>query len=489
MSNEHCLSSNNNNDDIKSEPRNSTVQQELKSQMSDPNYLLIKKEDKYHLDPLCVMNIEIEKGKIRQIELFRNKTPEEMAYDFCKNNDLDFKSMRSITNQIKDKMKGVMKRENYSQSEEHKDRKSNICSPKRGNNDVIYNKQRMNYGEYLYIKGKDQQTKVNEKIEKIKKENEDTQTIELTFHPKLNRVKSFNAFKNKAPNIRSNTVGKTIHVKTKHKAQSKGNDNIYNINTTNTNVNKKKQNIHPSTPTYTFRPKINTNYKVKTKFEERLNKYITSHKKGTIISNDLNDDTIKKKEILYDTTTGQILFRPKLVAKNICKVNINPKNVFQINYDYASYYRRNKEELISNANSQFNKVRFVPNDTNRIFTEKKISAFKFIFELLDSDEDGAISAININRKALDARIDDIISPIITQIIQQKVIIEENDFIQAMDVLFNAVSVNEKNEILNVKKYYGKRQQKDIMVINGIHKDKMLKNSMSDLFEKRKNKFL
>ena len=49
MSNEHCLSSNNNNDDIKSEPRNSTVQQELKSQMSDPNYLLIKKEDKYHL--------------------------------------------------------------------------------------------------------------------------------------------------------------------------------------------------------------------------------------------------------------------------------------------------------------------------------------------------------------------------------------------------------------------------------------------------------
>ena len=163
--------------------------------------------------------------------------------------------------------------------------------------------------------------------------------------------------------------------------------------------------------------------------------------------------------------------------------------MFQINYDYASYYRRNKEELISNANSQFNKVRFVPNDTNRIFTEKKISAFKFIFELLDSDEDGAISAININRKALDARIDDIISPIITQIIQQKVIIEENDFIQAMDVLFNAVSVNEKNEILNVKKNYGKRQQKDVMVINGIHKDKILKNSMSDLFEKRKNKYL
>ena len=418
-----------------------------------------KKPPKPQIESLFIMNIEISKDNHKQLEVFLNKPPEETAFDFCKANNLTFNTMKDIINKIKRKTKEIMRSKHYSQSEDNLHFNSPKYHTKR-NNDIVYNDTKMNYGEYLYTKGQEQQHKVKIKVDNIKKENEALKTLELTFKPKLykNKPSSLLHHHNKQQKV-------SLHL-------SKEN-NIHNstLQNTTTHQHKHKHNKRKAhTPQYTFRPHINKNYKVKSNFEERLiqsthrtnnNNNANSNSNSSKLTycgiGERDGNVIIKNEKLFDKCTGQILFHPKLVSKRKCNVDINSKNVFQINYDYAMKYKHNKEEMaVHNYHMWLNKGKEKScNETDRIYNEKKIDSFKYIFELLDSDEDGKISAVYLNRKALGKNINEIISPIIEQIIQQRTVIEESDFIQAMEVLFNAIGMGDKMEILNIRKHHSK----------------------------------
>lgn len=418
----------NNNDNITDD--NKTKKGET---ASDATLLNIKKIQNIDSDPIVLIDIEIKNGKKKTVKVNKKTKPDEFAYDFCKKNNLNFQSMKDISLQIE---KAISTNNNNITE-------SKTLSPKsmKKSNDIVYNNKKINYGEYLYIKGKDQIEKVNQKIKKIKKEADFENEIELTFKPKL---------------IKHSSMGNFSTLKK---------DKKKTINNSMPDANKPNEQC-------TFKPKINKNIKVKTKFNERLLKYTES----------LNYLHKNRNFQMVDTSTGQPFFQPKLIAKN--KSNINNKNVFQINYEYASVYRRNRDFLLEYVTNQYGHCNLYPNDTDKIFTEKKISAFKYIFELLDSDEDGTISAININRKALGNTLDNIISPIITQIIQQKAIIEENDFIQAMDVLFSAMNMNDRGKVLNVKKKI-KKKKNDVKIVSGIHKERLLKSASTGMIHPMK----
>ena len=429
---------------------------------NNPNHLHVshhsncfsgKKTNKPQIESLFVMNIEISKDVHKQIEVFLNKSPEETAFDFCKENNLSFNTMKDIITKIKRKIKEVMRSKHYSQSEDN----LHFNSPKytKRNNDIVYNDTKMNYGEYLYTKGQEQQHKVKIKVDNIKKENEAIKTIELTFKPKL--------YKNK-PSLHNNKQ-QTNHSKQKlslHLSKEHNNNVTYNSTLQQTTTHKRKAH----TPQYTFRPHINKNYKVKLNFEERLLQ--STHRNNNNNSKltycgigERDGNVIVKNEKLFDKCTGQVLFHPKLISKQMCNVDINSKNVFQINYDYAMRYKHNKEEMaVHNYHMWLSKGKEKScNETDRIYNEKKIDSFKYIFELLDSDEDGKISAVYLNRKALGKSINEIISPIIEQIIQQRTVIEESDFIQAMEVLFSAIEMGDKMEILNIRKSHNNMMNK------------------------------
>lgn len=50
--------------------------------------------------PLYVMNIELEKGVFKYIKIYKNTIPEELAYEFCKENKLDINSLNYLTENI-----------------------------------------------------------------------------------------------------------------------------------------------------------------------------------------------------------------------------------------------------------------------------------------------------------------------------------------------------------------------------------------------------
>ena len=62
--------------------------------------IYFQKEDKKEEEPLTLLNLEIQKGIIKQIKFYKNSNPEELAYNFCKENKIDFLSMAQIKNEI-----------------------------------------------------------------------------------------------------------------------------------------------------------------------------------------------------------------------------------------------------------------------------------------------------------------------------------------------------------------------------------------------------
>lgn len=65
-----------------------------------------KKEEE---DPLAILNLEIEKGVIKQIKLYKNSNSEEVAYNFCKENNIDFSHLNQIKNEIDSLMQKYFK--------------------------------------------------------------------------------------------------------------------------------------------------------------------------------------------------------------------------------------------------------------------------------------------------------------------------------------------------------------------------------------------
>ena len=58
-------------------------------------------------EPIYKMTIESEKGTTEIINIYPNSKPEEIAYNFCKDNNLDFRTLEQMINQIKKLMKSI----------------------------------------------------------------------------------------------------------------------------------------------------------------------------------------------------------------------------------------------------------------------------------------------------------------------------------------------------------------------------------------------
>lgn len=361
-------------------------------------------------DSLYILDIDLSNNKKEKLSINKNNDlqPEEISYNFCKEKNLDFKTMQKITNEIRNLLNKDKKLLNYKNIYNTIDTKNidhfNNSIPKFSS---LKKNNKMNYGEYLYLKGKDYKKQLNEKIEKIKKERQKESLINLTFHPKLYKSRSYTTIQ-ASPNLYINKA--------------------------------KKNNITPFG--CTFKPKINNNIIIKENFNERLIKYNqSSEKKKKELSLDKNK--------FYDEITKKPFFKPNLISRY--KFKKNRRNVFQSNYDYASLYKRNKEELSYSYLENEIKPNIIKNNTEKIFNDRKKKCFKYIFNILDKDQDGFISSINLNNKNFTDELNIVIEPVISQIIQQNAIIEEKNFIKAMNVLFSALSIRERQIIFNVKK--------------------------------------
>lgn len=488
-------------------------------------------------EPIFVMTIELEQGKVGNIKIYPDSNADELSYDFCHQNNLDFQSLNYLKEQIQELINDYNKKHNVNfekkeTKEQEKEKKQKInsydsilesfrkkkrenskCksslsknykpnliqkvkqlggSRKESNKSCNYSSQRnitttqnenedkkfpvsnsknqlfipsshfntkrtesnnskrhksqskKNYGEILYERSKIEQkqkiTKINEMKTQLRLQTEQNFTFKPTFYKS-----SPNLFSKPPKNYNCKTQvtqENTEYLITKANPPSLKNHNFSEKILKKQNSSKFLK-IRAKTP---LEPKIRPLSQKKIRHQH----YLTENNKIPFSFRQMNykkkaEDNINKiRDELYpatDLTTGQQLFHPKLISNQHRnnKLNKNSGNIFYNLYSYADKYRYNQlnrnKELKNEINNMSNKSKLSAN-TEEIFQKKKKEVFKYLFKLLDHDEDNMISIYTIDLKKIPDNILNIISPIINDLREYQGSISQNEFIDECQILFD-----------------------------------------------------
>ena len=206
---------------------------------------------------------------------------------------------------------------------------------------------------------------------------------------------------------------------------------------------------------YTFKPKINDNYKIDLNFNERQQFFTRLYKQKLL--NKINNINNQENQ----------LFTPNLLSKKINYFNHSNVDVYTKNYLYAKKYERNKIDLYNKFYNNENKFIQLGKESEKILQKKNDEIFSLIFKELDSDQDNYISPNLINTNNTPKKVLKIIEPLLNELIEDQQTLDENDFIQAMNKLYYNISNEDKYLIndfyrnkrgLNLRIYYCKIKQ-------------------------------
>lgn len=91
---------------------------------------------------------------------------------------------------------------------------------------------------------------------------------------------------------------------------------------------------------------------------------------------------------------------------------------------------------------------FSKNKTNKIIEKKKALNFSKIFDKLDSDHDGQISAYRIDISSLEPDLLQVLTPLFVEMEELGMNLDREEFIDAATRLYESVSLPEKNILVN-----------------------------------------
>lgn len=334
------------------------------------NYIGNNKEEE---EPLAILNLEIDKGVIKPIKIFKNSNPEEISIKFCKDNNIDL----SLMNQIKSEIESFL--EKYFLSQQEQNLKSNNAlqndfyeqknNKNITNNDMnILNEQ---YNSYQYIN----QSKNN------LSNNYENNKRKLFFYQFLqnkkmsknhtNKSKSVNKYKTKIFNTINNTKKKQ-----KNKSNFLDDKNFMHLNDSHLTHNYNTINCNKNSNIF---DRLYNDAKIKRVVYKRPCHFNSQSKENNIFQDNLNN--------IYETING------KKIDKNT--LNMNPTYIrsYQIkpnqlsNYEYSfkpNIYKYYKTSNNTNNNSyQLNSTHYSNNLPEYRFSNTKNNNFQ---ETIKSNE-------------------------------------------------------------------------------------------------------
>ena len=447
----------------------------------------------------------IKKQKNNSLENINNKNANNIikSNNFNKNEILPKNNniiIPNIKNDLKTNKEHFVKRNSYSYKTSYDNNISNNKQKIKPNNE----NQRHNDGAAQ--SAKDYIKYLSERNRLLKEEKDkEIQSIQKQLD-KFDSKKNFkNINKNNIYDIDYiNNINNNYYIRNnnqflKNKINSQiSNSNLYNKNINIRRLSKLKEEYDQK---YSFQPVINDNYRTDLTFNERLNIFNNlSKQKKEELKNNLSN--LKADE------NGQEFFKPNLISKqyysNISKRNnsnnINNNNnsnnnsidqienndkidVFSKNYLYYKKYNSNKEKLYNkyyynytNEPHIFSKIQ-----SDKLLNEANNKAFCNLFNELDSDQDNLITSFNINLNNIPNNILKIIEPLLTELKEDNQSLNQDEFIKAMNKLFENISSIERRQLINE---YNNRRQKNIN-----DKNKYLNNYNHNLNNSRKNNSL
>ena len=230
-------------------------------------------------------------------------------------------------------------------------------------------------------------------------------------------------------------------------------NNNYNNNNCNYKYNTKKVDnkitkiLKEYEEKYSFHPSINDNFKTDLTFEERQNIYNNIYKKR---KEELRNFYLNSKK----DENGDFLFKPRLISKPKYKYNDEEKkikcDIFHKNYLFWKKYNLDKEQLYKKyySNNKYEPIIFTKKQNEKIINETKSRAFNNLFKDLDGDQDNIINGINISIYKIPNNIYKIIEPLLNELKEDNQSLSKEEFIKAMNKLYEDLSSLERRTIIN-----------------------------------------
>ena len=299
-------------------------------------------------EPLAILNLEIEKGVTKQIKLFKNCNPGEVAFSFCKENNLDFSSL----NQIKEEIESLIGKYFNPLSNNENDSNEKMKE--------INKTEKRNKNNYININNINILSDANFNFSK-------NNTIDTNFINNTNANKLF-FYQFKENQITSRL--RKCHSREQKKSNIPKNPNsrIFQIFNNNSNIFDRLYNDAKIKRLVYRRPCHFSNSKEKQKTNDNL-----TYTSNTIYHNNINNGTIdicssykrayqiKPNPVLSKECSFQPNYQPKIIQKQEQNFNYQRPKINTLN----SGHKINKEniDIIDNKgtlNSLFNEEAYVP---------------------------------------------------------------------------------------------------------------------------------
>ncbi|CAG9328185.1 unnamed protein product [Blepharisma stoltei] len=329
-----------------------------------------------------------------------------------------------------------------------------------------------NYGEWLYLKGLKQKETAKQKIESKKQAIEEKSAKELTFMPSINKTGSVASPRNNNEKLENYLLDKAKQYQ-EHLEQIKADvENeqmkecsfVPSISERKLKPRDYSKSIHEelfdqasrrkekkleqemnSIRQFPFKPEVSSprqkTVETKEEFVERL---ATSKLKF----DEEMEEARKSLVVTHDESTGQKLFTPQTYSK----VNRSADTpIWEHLYSLKDVKAKNINKEIKAQNEKLveasSSTQKQSKNSKKYFDKFRMKQYERIFKLLDSDEDGNISAGMISLDGLDDKACEVMTPLFEKIEEDKITLDFASFVESMDELLKTLSVDEKAYIL------------------------------------------
>ena len=316
--------------------------------MSNINF---HEENKKEEESIALLNLEVKKGITKQIKFYKNSNPEELAYNFCKENKIDFLSM----NQIKNEIESLIQK--YFNSYQNEKKLENLMIENNNNYNHIprssqrYDKRNNNTlnDEHCYYK-----YNINNSRNNISN-NRGNLFFYQFLQKEQKKIKPFLSKSNSANRLKIkmfNTINTTSKNSNKKKLIGSGGSyrRINDFLTRNTSSNHKNSNIFN---------RLYSDAKIKKVVYKRPCHYESNSKEkrglqddGNNIYETINGKTFNKMTIdmspsyirSYQIKPHQLLSKECSFQPNLNKINIQTNNINNLNLtNFSNYIPENKD--------------------------------------------------------------------------------------------------------------------------------------------------
>ena len=334
-----------------------------------------------------------------------------------------------------------------------------------------------NYGEYLYARGLKKKEEQKKTAESIQQARNDSELPELTFKPSINKLSNLASPKSsdkpeevllkKAKEYQEKLDKLKEEKEEKEMKECKFTPKINNISKNRENsknihdelfvqAEKKREKllkkVEEETLQYSFKPSINqTKKKPAKESKEEFFDRLDSTKK--LLEEELDRKRRKKEEIDVDEVTGQKLFKP-LINSSSEKVFTNQRltetSIWEFLYSRKDTKKRELEELKTEQQRMLEAASVSKKScegSDKIFQEFRLRQYERLFNSLDSDNDGKISANAIKIDEIDVKALEILTPFFEELAGSQETLDFQQFCGKIDLLYKSLNVAQRSQLL------------------------------------------